>query len=233
MVGGIPSFKDIPSGELRKFRMLARNAGRATVLVHPFVHPDELREGNSQTLRQYGKALDEFLGRHKGPVAILVEHPAFEAVKAHIGMCKLHDVLLIPTVPNYSDIVSEVANARGVDLIKFDQTHDVLVKLLESAGVKRVDVGGRHAYLNTNDWQVMVQTNEMVKNYEKRWLGKHYRDDDGYTVSAGCAGTVYANLIKGAKGKFRVRWLHEVMHPRKPAYSPPGMGGLGKNKRGE
>lgn len=230
----IRSLRDIEKRQWQELAAKVRTAnGKVIVLVHPFFYTkpgmDKFEASVVKTLRQ-----------SKTPVVILVEQEKIRERQARLealGVSGRH--LILPTGPEDPKLVlkttfirrrsfEEKQDAPGlIERVRKDGAkkaftaligrkpvyekpgNPMLIEILKRAGAKRVFVGGIVA-------QAGPRVNKEVEAYERRWLPRT-RVPSEKTISKGCAGGTYKNLI-GVKEFTRVRMMPTMSHPDKPHY---------------
>ena len=114
--------------------------------------------------------------------------------------------MILPTVNASHNLILDFNKAAGMPVQ--EEKGRELARRLAEAGAKKISVGG----METGK----VHTSQRVFEHEKKWLAPN-RVPSEFTVSRGCAGLTYKNLIDS--GLFeRVRLVPNAVFPEVPDY---------------
>ncbi|MFA6065266.1 MAG: hypothetical protein WCW44_03835 [archaeon] len=179
-------------------RAITASKGRAVLIVHPFdpsnreMHPNTAYE---QKTREYETALVNAMKATKLPILLFEEYPVIEKTRKRLAKAGVK-ALILPTKKGFC-----MLNERNDNSF----SREPIIRLLASFGLRHAFIGG--SYTESNYAQE-------VWEHEAK-LGAKRTVPSIKTVSKGCAGGLYWDLIRS--GQFEaIRLMPNLLFGDKP-----------------
>ncbi|MBN1940796.1 MAG: hypothetical protein JW772_01285 [Candidatus Diapherotrites archaeon] len=177
-------------------KKIKRANGKVIVLVHPFY--------NDKGGEKYAKTIAGLLTQAKTPVIILED--IFNTGKTGKRLREMNAPkhLIIATARNDSEIILKMDSIRGTP--RYDNSILLFAKKLKRLGVRQVQIGGMES-----------KSAYSMDVFEHEAKTLRTRKPTIHTISQGCVGAIYKDLIR-LGGFERVILVSNAVYPEKPRY---------------